>query len=201
MKAMKICGLLSVLLIAILPAQLAMAFYAGSIEEWSGSLDYTENGFDLTLEWAVYDMEDNPWTSVPFPEDDLYVYAYLIDNHDPSKDIDLFSVLDIGGNPIAQSAMHETRGMTAAVGIMPDPNPCDVQGEWIWSSEGGYVSEGTFSAYLIFGSPFAPTKGSFKVESPVDKPYVPSPEPGTITLLGIASGWLLTNRRKNRHTA
>jgi len=204
---MKILGFLSVLIIAILPAQFAMAFYSGSMEEWSGSKDYTENGFDLTLEWAVYTMANNPWTSVPFPPDDQYIYAYLISNGDPSKDISLFSVLDIAGNPIAQSAMHETRGMSVAQSIMPDPNPSDVseQGIWRWAqvSDGGngYMTEGHYSAYLIFSSPFAPTKGSFRVEAPPDVPSTPSPEPGTIALLGVASGWFIANRRKKRQIA
>jgi hypothetical protein len=97
--------------------------------------------------------------------------------------------------------------MTAAQGIMPYPNPSDTseQGIWRWekTSDGGngYITAGTYSAYMIFSSPFAPIKGSFKVEEPQNKPPVPSPEPGTIALLGVASSWLIANRRKKQHTA
>jgi hypothetical protein len=199
MKVMKIIYFLSVFIIAILPAQFAMALYTSSMDDWVGSKTYNQDDFDLVLEWAVYPMAENPWAGiVTFPSDDQYIYAYLLINGDPSKDISLFSVLDIGGNPIAQTSMHETQAMGIAEGIMPNPNPSDSQGEWIWAP-GGYVSKGTYSAYLIFSSPFAPIKGSFKVVAPEDMPPVPSPEPGTIALLGVASGWFIANRRKKQH--
>lgn len=201
MKVMKTIIFFSVLVHAILPVQDAAALYNSSLDEWEGNRTYTQDGFNLVLEWAVYTMAENPWRTIAFPAGDQYIYAYQLINKTPSEDIGLFSVLDIGGNPLAQSLMHETQAMSVPQGVMPNPNPSAVQGEWVWAS-GAYVSAGRYSAFLIFSSPNAPTKGSFKIEGPQEEPPVPAvPEPGTIALLGVASGIFITNRRKKRQTA
>jgi hypothetical protein len=85
--------------------------------------------------------------------------------------------------------------------------PCENQAEWKWSPTNGdgYITTNGYSAFLIFASPYAPVAGGFTVERTTDTdPAIPDdkvPEPGTITLLGIASSWLIANRRRKQQTA
>jgi hypothetical protein len=137
---------------------------------------------------------------VSFPADDHYIYAYQLFSYASStKDIGSFTMLDIDGNPITQTLMHETQAVANGQGVMPDPNPSAVQGEWKWLPGIGFVTAGKYSAYLIFSSVYAPVKGSFTIKAPEEgdpgKPAVP--EPGTLALLGIASAMFAAKRGKN----
>ena len=206
MKITKKIGLVTALLVVILSAQNASALYNSSLDEWEGNKSYTQDGFNLVLEWAVYTMAENPFSGVTFLSGDQYIYAYQIINKTPSQDVGFFSVLDLGGDPISQSLMHATQGISIAQSINPYPNPSydSEQGIWRWvtTSEGGsgYVGEGHYSAYLVFSSPNAPTKGSFRIEPPENTPPIPSPEPGTIALFSVASGFLIMKHRRKLQT-
>jgi len=207
MKVMKSIGFLSVLIIAVMLVQDAVALPSSSYvdpngKSWQGYKSYTQNGYDVVLEWAVYNIASNPWAaSVTFPPDDHYIYAYQLFSYtDSTKDIGSFSVLDIDGNPITQTLMHETQAVANGQGVMPDPNPSAVQGEWKWLPGVGFVAAGKYSAYLIFSSVYAPVKGSFIVKAPEESdPGTPQvPEPATLALLGIASAMFAAKRGKKR---
>ena len=175
---------------------------------WAGYKTYSQNGLDLTLTFNVYDIIAHPseiaWAAgVDFPAGDRYVYAYqLFSSSLSTKDVAYFGILDKSGNPIAQVLMHATQGV--GEGEMPDPSPSpeDEQGIWKWSP-GGYVSKDEHSAYLIFSSIYAPTRGRFEVKaSDESEPPGPEvPEPATIALFCIASGLLVARRNIKRRTA
>jgi len=226
MKVTKVIGVLSVLIIAVMLVQDAAAlpsssYVDGNGKSWQGYKTYTQDGYDAVLEWAVYNVAANPWAgSVQFPAGDQYIYAYqLLNNTSSSKDIGSFSVLDIGGNPITQTLIHETQAVADGQGVMPDPNPSAVQGEWKWTPGVGFITAGKYSAYLIFSSAYAPTVGSFTVKTPAESDSgVPGgtgatgatgttdttgavnqvPEPGILALLGIASAMFAAKRGKKR---
>jgi hypothetical protein len=210
MKVMKAISFLSVLIVAAVVAQDAMALpYSTYVDEngksWTGRKTDTRDGFNIKVEWTVYDIiakpEEFSWAGIDFPED-RYVYVYRITNLG-DDDIESFYLLE---NPQADqmidwsSRIDETQAVKAGGGgVMPD-NPSVEQGKWVWSS-GGLDTVGATSAYLIFGSLYAPKAGSFKVEAPSGEPPIPEvPEPGTIALLGIASSLLIAMRTKKRQS-
>lgn len=212
-----IVAVLSIVMVIAVLVQDAVAlpsssYVDGDGKSWQGYKGYTQDGYNVELVWAVYDIAANPWAgSVNFSAGDQYVYAYqLFSNTDSTTNIGSFSVLDIGGNPIAQTLMHDTQAVANGQGIMPDPNPSALQGEWKWMPGIGFITAGQYSAYLIFGSASAPTAGSFTVKAPEESdPGIPGevgetgktsniPEPGALALLGIASAMLAARRGKKR---
>jgi hypothetical protein len=173
---------------------------------WAGYKDYSEGGLDLTLTFNVYDIIANPseitWAAgADFPEGDRYVYAYQL-FCDPlsTKDVSYFRILDKSGNPIAQALMHATQGVGEGVLPNPNPSPEDKQGEWVWSP-GGYISKDENSAYLVFSSIYAPTRGKFEVKASEQSEPPVVPEPATIALFCFASGFLVARRNIKRRTA
>ena len=203
MKVTKAIGVLSVLIIAAMLVQDAVALPASSYvdgngKSWQGYKTYTQNGYDVALEWAVYNIAANPWAgSVDFSAGDRYIYAYqLLSNATSTKDVGSFSVL---GNAVTQTLMHETRAVANGNGIMPT-NPSAVPGEWKWMPGVGFVTAGKYSAYLIYSSGYGPTTGSFEVKEPKEsEPPTPEvPEPCTLALFGIASAIFAAKRGKKR---
>ncbi|MGA2323703.1 MAG: PEP-CTERM sorting domain-containing protein [Sedimentisphaerales bacterium] len=208
MKVTKTIGVLSVLIIAAMLVQDAVALPSGSYvdgngKSWQGYKTYTQDGYNVVLEWAVYNIAANPWAgSVDFSAGDQYIYAYqLFSNTTSTNDVGSFGVLDIGGNPISQTLMHETQAVANGQGITPDPNPSALQGEWKWTPVVGFITAGEYSAYLIFSSVYAPTTGSFEIKAPEEGDAgVPGevPEPGILALFGIASAMFAAKRGEKR---
>ena len=205
MKVMKNTSLLCVLIVGAL-AQNAMALYYstyGSENNWQGHKNYNQDGIDMTLYFNVYDTVANPteftWSGAA-TQNGRYIYAYQITNHSDSQDIGLFSLLDKSGNPLAQQLMHSTSTQWdgSALSVAPDPKVSGEQGIWQWSADGGFLTAGKNSWYLIFSSDNAPVKGSFKVEtsSETEPPTPDVPEPCTLALFGAASALLASKRSR-----
>jgi len=210
LKRIYFIGLLVIAAVFAQDASAAFLPYStyGADYGWAGYKNYSENGLDLTLYFNVYDLSDDvgrsgelSWLAdVVFPEGDRYVYAYQLYSESTStKDLSFFRILDKSGNPIAQELMHATQG--TGEGESPNPNPSleDKQGEWVWSP-GGYVSKDEHSAFLVFSSIYAPTRGRFEVKA-ADESEPPNPEvpePATIALFCIASGLLVARRNIKR---
>jgi hypothetical protein len=216
MKVMKAIGFLSVLVIAAMIAQDASAYlssYSSSLNnnDWQGYNTYEETGLSCTLIFNVYDNiayhnEVTAWAGdVDFPAGDRYVYAYqLFVDQSSTKEVTFFSILQASGDAINNSLMHVTQAILGS-GAMTDPNPSDEdeQGKWTWSEPVGLLSAGDYSAYLVFSSPYAPVRGSFKVDTSVKEPPPGPelPEPATIAFLCLASGFLVARRNRKRRTA
>ena len=171
---------------------------------WEGYKTYNQSGVDLTVVFNVYDTVANPteftWNGgTSFT--DRYIYAYQITNNSDSQDISLFTLLDKSNNPISQQLMHSTCSQSdgSSLSVAPDPEVSAQQGIWEWTASGGFISAGKNSWYLIFGSDNAPTKGSFKVSTASEtEPPIPTPEPCTLALIGIASAMFAAKRGKKR---
>lgn len=215
MKVMRTFIFLSALLVAVIPAQNASAvlsdenvYVDNDGKSWGvGHKTYDE----VYVEWAVYEIADNPWPTVEFPAGNNFIYAYQIANlgQDP---IDSFFLLEnFGGEEIDWSS--RISGTTAvddedlAEDVLP-LLPCEFEATWSWSATDGsgfIMGDGGYSAFLMFASPYGPVPGGFGVTRTTDDEEDPGtpeiPEPASIALFGVASTWLLTSRRKKRNTA
>jgi hypothetical protein len=196
MKAINTIGFLSVLAVATVLAQNASALPDSSMNDWEGHRTVD----NVYVEWAVYGISENPWTQVSFLSQDLYVYAYQIANLGETP-VQSFCLLeDFGGDRVDWSSRaNGTQAVVFQDGKMPDPNPSAAQGEWEWSTAGdGFISNNGYSAILILGSPNAPKAGGFEVNADKGEPSIPTPEPATLALLGIASAMFVAKRGKKR---
>ena len=205
MKRISIIGLIVLAGVITQQAQASLPLSTyGQANGWQGYAVYKEQGFNVVVQYAVYDNLANPgefsWdnTKVQMPPTDRYIYAYQIFNvgSDSDKDVGYFNILDIHKNPIVQSLMHGTNSVTdSASGIAPDPQVSAIQGAWTWSPD-AYVTAGKHSWYLIYSSDKAPVMGSFEVKTIADvNGNIPNPggdgsvpEPTSVALFTIATG-------------
>jgi hypothetical protein len=208
------------LILPVIAANNAMATLPvstyGTDNGWYGTAVYKEQGYNVVVQYAVYDNWAQPkefdWQGdIDMRPSDQYIYAYQIFNMGTGatteKDVAAFNLLDSHKNPIAQEFMHSTTSQTdgaGAGGIAPDPltSPGNAQGSWTWSAANGYVKAGQHSWFLVYSSDKAPVKGTFTVSAPVDNSDIPLPddtvpEPTSLALFGLASG-IFAAVRKNR---
>ncbi len=212
MKVMKIICFLTVLVVTAVPAHNALAlpdsaFVDGDGKSWEGHKTYDE----VYVEWAVYDIADNPW-EVEFPSGNNYIYAYQIANLG-NDSIESFYLLDAFGGPEIDWSARASGTQAVDDGLHEEDVmpvlPCEDEAVWNWSpTDGdGFIMANGYSAFLIFASPYAPVVGGFGVARSTDDdsdtavPDKDIPEPASIALFGIASSWLFANRRKKRHIA
>ncbi len=220
MKAMKTISFLSVLVIAtVLAPDAAVALYylpdstfAELQNNWQGQREYSEDTDDgllkILVEFTVYDTENLLKTGEQQLADTLnlsgrYIYAYQIWNHpsESTEEITAFQLLYAETNlKIPASAFdpfNDTRSADdGQSGVASTPEISTNQGAWTFAP--GDLMPGVHSWFLVFSSDFAPVKGAFEVTP--KEADLPVPEPGTIALLGVASSFILANRRKKRHT-
>jgi hypothetical protein len=175
----------------------------GDENGWQGYKNYNKGGINMTLVFNVYDTAANPteftWLGATAkPSTDRYVYAYQIINKSDSEDISLFNLMETANNPVAQQFMHSstTQWDGSEFSVAPDPKVSTEQGIWEWSAEGGYLSAGKNSWYLIFSSNCEPVKGTFKVEAASQSNVPVTPEPCTLALFGAASALLAATRSR-----
>ncbi len=185
---------LSVILLLAVITQNALAMpYSSYIdpygETWTGQRTESQNGIDIKVEWTVYDLVNHSnefaWAGINLTGDN-YAYVYKITNLS-GDEIGSFSMLDNPGDTDVIDWSSRINGTQAVEpGIMPD-SPSELQGIWEWPS-GNFASAGAASAYLIFGSVYAPKAGDYMIEAPSgDKPVPGTPEPASLALFGIAA--------------
>lgn len=208
MKVMKnIAAVLSVVIIMAVLVQNASALPSSSFDggKWGGYNTYSDGaGLNVTLVFNVYTASSGEFTwggGVPMPSTDPYIYVYQIFNSSSSESVESFNVLNSDKSAVASSLMHQTCSQSdGSGGISPDPSVSVTPGTWVWSSGvGGYVLAGDHSWYLIYSSNYAPTTGDFAVNAAsTTPPPVPTPEPCTMALFGVASALYAARRGRKR---
>jgi len=171
---------------------------------YDGSKFYnTEEGLVGRIDFAVYDTQDPLYgdeyldNGLEMPGQGRYIYAYQIFSSPLSgeNDVSFFAVRDAEGNPIDEAFINGTSAQDDGEGgIAPSPIISEVQGQWIWTFEGGYISAGQHSWFLVFSSDRDWTAGSYEIKASGFP--VPIPEPATIIVLGGGIFLLSTGKRK-----
>jgi hypothetical protein len=202
---------ISLLAVAALLVQNASATLIGSLPDtsyldgqWYGSLIYEDEGFNVLIEYAVYDTlggyEIAGIDGYQAPGQGRYIYAYQIFQHQAEgyEDVAYFRILDIDENPISEALMQGTTALDdGAGGIAPTPLISQTQGVWTWGgSEDGYISTSEHSWLLVFSSNSEPVAGKYEIKNPSDDIPAPIPDPATLTLLGAGSAILFKRRRR-----
>ena len=208
MKVIRKVRFFSVLVVATLFLQNASAtlllpdsHYLGGA--WQGTSYYNEGGFNVRIDFAVYDTTNYPddftWQSdLPMPETDQYIYAYQIFNRSGDyEEVIYFSILDITENPIDEFLMHSTSSQDDGKGGIA-PELSSTQGVWEFGWIGDALVAGKHSYFLVFSSEYAPVTGSYGLTPRSDPNPVPEiPEPAVIALLGFGSVLMFVKQRKS----
>jgi hypothetical protein len=207
MKVTKIISFLSVLAIAtVLAPDTAVALiylpestYADLQNNWQGQREYSEDMEDgflkILVEYTVYDTENllKPG-EIQLAEalnlSGRYIYAYQIWNHPSESTAEvltfqlLYAETELKIPASAFEPYNDTRSSDDShSSITSTPQESTNQGAWTFAP--GNLIAGKHSWFLVFSSDFAPVKGNFEVNKQADMGV---PEPGTIALLGVASG-------------
>ncbi|UCF44046.1 MAG: PEP-CTERM sorting domain-containing protein [Planctomycetota bacterium] len=200
-------GFLSVLAVAILFAQTASAaLHLPDSSYYQGSTYYnTDDGLRGRIDYAVYDTDAYPNEFVgddgyEAPGEGQYIYAYQI-FHQPgffNPSLAYFSLLDIGGVPIDDIDTRDD----GSDGIAPtDQYILDSEAVWDFTDENkdAILLAGDHSWFLILSSDNDWDRGDYEIKPAEGLPIPPggpqTPEPATVTLLGIG-GLLALGRRK-----
>ncbi|MCJ7729039.1 MAG: PEP-CTERM sorting domain-containing protein [Sedimentisphaerales bacterium] len=185
--------------------------FAEQQNNWQGRKEYDDGeGLYILVEFCVYDTENLLKPEEQQLADALdfsgrYIYAYQIWNHpsDSTEEVLAFQLLTAEKKVIPESAYKGDTGChdDETAGVASTPKVSTKQGAWTFAP--GDLKPNVHSWFLVFSSVFAPVKGEFKVVVPSgDTPVPPEvPEPGTIALLSVASGWFVAKRRKKRQAA
>lgn len=190
---------------ALTPRLLPSSTFAAQEDNWRGQKWYEEDGLNILVEFCVYDSENLLMPAETQLVEALglsgrYIYAYQIWNHSESdtgeNEVGAFQLLDIEGEEISESAYKDDTGChdDSTAGVAPTPPVSTKQGAWTFAS--GDLILNTHSQFLVFSSDSAPVAGTFDITTPSSE--FPVPEPGTIALLGVASGLFAARRRNKR---
>jgi len=169
---------------------------------WQGYTIYDKDGFNVLVDFAVYDSGDlklpgeSAFVSGLGDMSGQYIYAYQIFNHYlATEDVGYFGIRDIDGNSVDPSLMADTGSQDDGEGGIEPVDLSSWQGVWLFSQNAaGLIIAGTHSYFLVLSSDSTPVAGSCEIGH--EGPFPVVPEPTTITLLGLGGTMLLTRRRK-----
>ena len=229
MRALRKIVVLSLLLAAMLFVQNASAVvlttynlpassYAASVDNWQGYSLYNQGGFNLHIDFAVYDTEmlddgDEYDLVTALVEDKgltgRYIYVYQVlqpTNGSDAEDVGYFDLLRDGEtfNGTDVDSIADDFGFISddwEVGEEPAEN-INIPVGWRWDASNP-LSAGEHSWFLAYSSNFAPVIGSYEIKPPdsrgvpVDGDSPDVPEPITLVLLGSGGAMIFANRRKS----
>ncbi len=183
---------------------------------WNGESTYTDNGFQVLLQYAVYDtLSGNEWVNdggYEAPGDGRYIYAYQVFNaNSDTQDIGYLKLFGAEGSAL-------TGGEISGLGSQKDPTDDqfpeqgkkpfsgefdDTNKEIVWKflnfgGDFGVIGLAQQSYFLIYSSNNAPVMGNYKIEGPPSEGDTPiqTPEPATIVLFGTGGLILIRKLRK-----
>ncbi len=208
MKVMKnIVAVLSIIMVMAVLAQNALALPSSSLDngKWGGYDTYSDGaGLNVEVVFNVYTASSGEFTwggQVAMPSTDKYIYVYQVFNSSSSSEnIESFKVLNSDKSDVSSSVMHQTCSQSdGSGGISPDPSVSVTPGVWVWSDNVGYLLANDHSWYLVYSSDYAPIRGDFAVNTAsTTPPPVPTPEPATMALVGVASALYAAKRGRKR---
>jgi hypothetical protein len=170
----------------------------GYMQEWSGKSSYAVNtGSGILhghIEFAVYDTQQAGNEGLSVPGDRRYLYAYQVFNTGSavSAAMSYFGLKDIKPGAIADGKDIDTKDAEGGV----DVTDCSYnlsKTKAAFEFDGGILSAGKKSVFLVVGSDFAPVIGGYEVIAPPAEdgeisstsksdPII-NPEPMTLCLL------------------
>lgn len=213
MRVTREIGFFSLLVLVTLFVQSASAAlihlpdssYAEVEDNWQGFRIYKEDDFHVRIDFTVYDAQNLLSSEeIAFAEElniaGRYIYAYQIFNHyTAGKDVGVFAIFGIGEYSLdvvegsIDSQDDKEGGVEPAYEYFTPLNS-----KAIWEFEEGVLIAGEHSWFLVFGSKSAPIPGGYEIKVPEEGELgVPTPEPGTLMLLGIGGALMFTRRRKS----
>jgi hypothetical protein len=174
---------------------------------WQGNRIYEEDGFSVLVEFSVYDTDNLQFAEETALAEQLglagqYIYAYQIFNHvdDIYEEVAYFGILDSEGEQISEAAImgDTTCHDDGSGGVAPTPEDSETQGTWVWTFDGGYVSAGEHSWFLVYSSDYAPVVGDFEIRAHEEEGDLPAPvpEPAMIVLLGVGGMIVVSTKRR-----
>lgn len=213
MRVIRKIGFFSLLVVATLFIQDAAATLIlphstyGDLNGWQGSRIYEDNGFNVLVDFTVYDTEtyQNEFIGTDGfvnPGEGRYIYTYQIFNHPAAdEDIAYFGIFGIDGATIDEATIDGLSSQDDGAGGVPtyDEYFDDDLARVVWEFDWGILIPGKHSYFLVFSSDYEPTVGDFEIrgfEEEGEFP-VPVPEPATPILLGLGSALIFMRQRKS----
>ena len=173
---------------------------------------YTQDGLlSGHIDFAVYyadDGDEDEFAKAGFttPGSGKYTYAYQIfnDEGDINAALEYFAILGIGEGAVDDIAADigsvddESDGIDSTTYYFGPHDAGTGPDEAVWEFEGGILEAGEHSFFLVLSSDRDYTTGSYTVtKSIVSDAPVPTPEPGTLALLGVGGAMMLLRRRRS----
>lgn len=187
-KKIKVLGLFTVMLLlsTTVQATYVPTFLPVSNYNWEGRSNYTQNGVNAIVEFAVYDTK-----AISFPGifgdvgTGQYVYAYQAFNINASSTAESIATFELlGGSPSAASGIGSRNDGQG--GLVPTNDGAS----FVWKFENGVFVVNKHSALMVFSTNAKPKAGSFQLttQDNGDAPPTPNvPEPATFAMLAAGA--------------
>jgi len=216
MRVIRKIGFFSLLVVAglfIQNASAALAYLPDSsyaADTWQGFRIYKDNGFDVLVNFTVYDTEIYPNEFIGTdgfvnPGQGRYIYAYQIFSHPTAdEDITYFGIFG-AETTIDEATIDGLSSQDDEEGGVPTSDEYfdDDLARVVWEFDWGVLIPSEHSWFLVFSSDYAPVVGDYEIKGVQEEGDIPIPEipePGTLTLLGIGGAAMFIRRRRSaRH--
>jgi len=213
MRVIRKIGFFSLLVVAGLFIQNASATLAYlpdssyAADTWQGRRIYRDNGFDVLVNFTVYDTEIYPNEFIGTdgfvnPGQGRYIYAYQIFSHPTAdEDITYFGIFG-AETTIDEATIDGLSSQDDEEGGVPTSDEYfdDDLASVVWEFDWGVLIPSEHSYFLVFSSDYAPVVGDYEirgVQEEGDIPIPEIPEPGTLTLLGLSGAAMFIRRRRS----